>query len=289
MVALEAAGGLPEDESRVLAAHLSSCEGCRGELERLREAAAALAYTVAPLVPPAELRTRLLARVRELGPPALVDESVASGASGVAAAEARGRSKDWGRAPRGLTAWQILWGTPALRYGAASAFVVILALTVGLAATWQQAAQLQAEVRRISESLRDTQREMARESQEMARMREVVEVLSAPESPVVMLAGTEAAPHSRGKLVYDRQAGRAILFVSDLPPAPTGKAYQLWYIVGSNPLPGGVFAPGAKGEAVLRDRIPEGGHDASAFAVTLEPASGVPSPTGGKYLLGAAS
>ncbi|HZI20052.1 MAG TPA: anti-sigma factor [Pyrinomonadaceae bacterium] len=289
MVALEAAGGLRGDESRLLSDHLAACDGCRAELEELRAVAATLAYTVAPVEPSPELRARLLASVRGLRQPAFEGRPAETEEARQPAARPAGRAGDSPGRPTAVSAWRLLWGAPALRYGALATAAAVLVLCVALASAWRQAAELRAEVARMSRSLQEAQFEASRGGEEMARMREAVEFISAAESLVASLNGTDASPLSRAKLVYDEREGRALLFVSGLPPAPPGKAYQLWYVVGDRPLPGGVFTPGAAGEALLRDRIPEGGRAAGAFAVTLEPAGGVSAPTGDKYLLGAAS
>lgn len=77
-----------------------------------------------------------------------------------------------------------------------------------------------------------------------------------------------------------------MLFAYNLPPAPAGKAYQLWFIADlKHPVPGAVFNTDQQGRAVMRDQVPEAGRNASVFAVTLEPAGGVSAPTGEKYLL----
>jgi len=107
---------------------------------------------------------------------------------------------------------------------------------------------------------------------------------------VTALAGTDLATRAHGKFVYDRDTGRAMLMAYDLPPAPAGKAYQLWFIAeGKPPMPGRVFNTGAAGRAEMHEQLPVEARAASVFAVTLEPAGGVAAPTGGKYLLGSAS
>lgn len=110
--------------------------------------------------------------------------------------------------------------------------------------------------------------------------RSLTRFLTAPDTATIMLAGTETTPKSRVKLAYDRHTGRAILFGYDLPPPPEGKAYQMWFIAGGKPLPGRVFEPDATGRGWWSDEVPPEGRDASVFAVTLEPASGVATPTG---------
>lgn len=128
---------------------------------------------------------------------------------------------------------------------------------------------------------------LATTEQQLARERDTAEFLSAPETVTLVLSGTDAAPRARARLAYDRRTGRALLFAYDLPPAPEGKAYQLWCIVGGKPMPGQVFHPDASGRGLLGDEIPAEGRQGSIFAVTIEPASGMPQPTGEMVLKGA--
>ncbi len=120
-------------------------------------------------------------------------------------------------------------------------------------------------------------RELAALRQRMVAEREVIELLRDPATRVVVLAGLEAAPKARGRVVWSEATGGQLV-VSDLPPAPAGKAYELWTIRGGAPRPAGVFQVDRAGEAVVSIPKVEGGVD--VFAVTLEPAAGVPSPTG---------
>ena len=97
------------------------------------------------------------------------------------------------------------------------------------------------------------------------------------------------AQTARAKLVFSDTTGEAILVAAKLPPAPAGKTYQLWYIAGGKPLPGAVFTTDGSGRGELRSSIPLEGRRAEVFAVTLEPAGGLPAPSGEIYLKGPAS
>jgi len=77
------------------------------------------------------------------------------------------------------------------------------------------------------------------------------------------------------------KTGRVMMLASGLPAAPAGKAYQLWFIVGNQKVPGRVFTTDSTGNGDFE------GSDPGCrigwpvfFAVTLEPAGGVKSPTG---------
>jgi anti-sigma factor RsiW len=60
-VALYAMDALDVEEERAFEEHLASCEACREELAKLREATAALAYGAVGPAPPPELKQRILA------------------------------------------------------------------------------------------------------------------------------------------------------------------------------------------------------------------------------------
>lgn len=302
LLALEAAAALAEDERGALLGHLSSCEDCREELRELSDAAASLAYTVAPVLPPADLRAGVLARLRAVDPSevfvdpseVIVDPSeVASGSSG-----ARGRAR---RAPApdapggnargllgGLSLWEILTGRPSLGFGAAFAAAVVVLLGVTSLLLWSQNRTLSAEVARLYDRLRETQGEMASQREQLASARDVSELLSAPGARFAELSGKKPAPQAHAMLAYDRATGRAVIMATGLPPAPAGRAYQLWLIADKKPMPGGTFRTDAEGRARMTDRLPADIGNPT-FAVTLEREGGVPAPEGDVYLLGSAS
>jgi anti-sigma-K factor RskA len=156
----------------------------------------------------------------------------------------------FGRPPR------TLWNT----LGSIAAIVLFAALLVSVIVLWQQ------------------NRQLRRENQ-------FAQLLTTPGSRVAQLSGTDEAAGASAKLAYD-QTGRAFLIADGLPRAPEGKEYQLWYIVDNKPLPGKTFAPDNNGQGTLTDQIPEAARKSAIFAITLEPAGGMRSPTGAIYLRG---
>ena len=66
-LAAYALGALDEAQSRTLEAHLGECSACAEYLHGLWPAVDALATSVPQVEPPAELRERLLATVRDEG------------------------------------------------------------------------------------------------------------------------------------------------------------------------------------------------------------------------------
>jgi anti-sigma-K factor RskA len=79
-----------------------------------------------------------------------------------------------------------------------------------------------------------------------------------------------------GRLVVG-EGGDAVLVVSDVPPVPAGKTYQVWVIDGGKPVSAGLFAPRDGTLAVPVDGRVGGG---SVVAVTVEDEGGATAPTG---------
>ncbi len=118
------------------------------------------------------------------------------------------------------------------------------------------------------------------ESADQAR---TIALLGDPATRVVSLGGLPPSPAAQGRLLWNPHTG-GLLVTADLPPAPAGRAYELWAIAGGKPLPAGVFGVDPTGRASLRIEPIEGVANVDVFAVTLEPAGGVPAPTGQMYL-----
>jgi anti-sigma-K factor RskA len=169
----------------------------------------------------------------------------------------------------------------AQKFGALAASLAFAAVLVSLVALWNQNRAMQAEMARLSRDLQTTQERLKREQ-------EISSMFTASDTRLATLTGTEMAPRAHARLAYNK-SGEAMMIADELPPAPAGKDYQIWFIAEGKPVPGGVFKPDAQGHAEMHDQIPAAGRSAAAFAITLEPQGGTPAPTGEKYLLGAAS
>lgn len=293
---MEAAGALDAKERGALEEHLQTCAECRGELRELSDAAAALVYTVAPVAPPVALRTRILESVRAL------DSQPQTASSQLVAADGPnvlGDGPNARRVPveredaRGLLdrigLWQLLTARPSFGFGALAAALAVIVLGVATYSLWNQTEAMRGEMARLNERLGRSESELAGERAELARARDESELLASPNARVAKLAGKEVAPDARAVIAYDRASGRTVIIASGLPPAPAGKEYQLWLIAGGKPLPGATFKTDAEGRARLSDRLPVGGDEKAAFAVTLEREGGVPAPEGAIYLLSSAS
>jgi anti-sigma-K factor RskA len=292
MLTAHALGALEPEAARELDAHLATCAECRAEFDDWSETAAALAYSVPRAEPSANLRARILQNARTQPQLALSSKSEDNGAvvnDGVASEEGGAmRNASSTSTTASASSTNVLpfappakrrWSAPAI-FGALAAGLAFAALVVSLFVLWQRNHRMQTEMASLQERLNQTQGELA-------RVREQQAPLGSPESQSTLLAGTKVAPRAHAMLAFDKRTGRAMLLAYDLPPAPAGKAYQLWFIADGHVMPGGVFTPDARGHAEVRDQMPAEGLKAPSaiFAVTLEPAGGVVAPTGDKYLL----
>lgn len=248
-LALLALGASSPGESAAAEEHLAGCEACRERLgERLGELAA-LAESVEPEPPPAWVRDELLER--------LAEESTPAGAVPPPAPSAAPRRR---RLLLPLAA-SFLLGALAGALGVRQAFV-------------DDVDRLAARADVLAAERAAAERRVERLAGELAAARSALALTPAREA--ILLAGLPAAPESHGRVFVDRAGGRALFVARGLPVLPDGRTYQLWRIVGGQPRPAGLFGGG---EATL---VVEG-VDATAgevWAVTEEPAGGVPSPTG---------
>ena len=244
LAAVYAVGALDGDDLVRFEAHLAEgCERCVTTLRESEQALARVALAGTPAVPPPAVKTGLRQRV-----------------------VADGRAR---RAPARAS-----WVPWAAATGAVAALAALL--TGGFVASRYEArlGQMARETAAVRERL---QRNEAALREQVAVYRNAVELLRDPATRVFELRGAGPSPEASGRLIWHDTAG-GHLFVANLPPAPAGKAYELWTLGGAAPQAAGTFQVDAAGRAT--HRVQPAGGPSSKFAVTLEPEPGVAAPTG---------
>ena len=287
MLPAAALDALDAPEQRALDAHLPTCAECCTEFAELRAAASMFVHTVAPVAPAPELRARLLEQIKRTPqtPRTSGGAFIAVAPNGAPSAPATTGNAATSVAPNVLPfapparreARGLFGARPLAVFGMLAASVAIAALAISLVMLWSQNRQLRSDLARLAQNLHETQ-------QTLVSVRAERDLLAAPDAHTAELAGTNVATQAHARLTYDANTGRAVLSAAGLPAPPPGKAYQLWFIADGKPLPGGVFTTDAQGRAELREQIPVAGRHAQIFAVTLEPQTGVTTPTGQMYL-----
>jgi len=266
MAAALVLGALAEPDRAALATHVrGGCTRCAERFPELSAGADALLLAVDPVSPPPELRGRIL-RAAGIDVPGTATESAPVLTK---ITEFRPRSRE--------TFYRRL----------ALAACLALALVSWRALVWQRelgaARQLAAEAEAAKAALASEVAELKTTGAEQAAL---LDLLRQPGSGLVTLASLAPAPGASGRVLWDPKAGRGYLWVNALPPEPTDKDYQLWAIIAGKPVSAGVFSVGADGTAVIPlldiGREPQ----VAVFAITLEPAGGVPQPTGQMVLAG---
>ncbi len=249
MIPAHALSALDAEEARAMNQHLSECVECRNELADWENTAAALSLAADPVEPSPEVRNRIMSAIRT-----------------------DGSAEKVLKFPERRSIW-----TSFGSLGAIAAAVLFIGLIVWIVMLWQQNRAMRNDMQSLASQMKSMQ-------QEIDRNNEFVKLLSTPGTKMTELAGTAQASGAIATIAYNKK-GHAMLMASGLPPAPQGKEYQLWFIVGSNaPMPGKAFAPDDKGRGTLTDQVPEEAMESAVFAITLEPAGGLPAPTGAIYL-----
>jgi anti-sigma-K factor RskA len=290
-----ALGALDSDELTAFETHLAAgCPVCERHILTTREALTLLPHALTSVAPPSHVRERLL-------------EQIATEAARPQPAMHLPR-RWWMMAASVLAAAGLLLALSYRFYQTRQELQHAQGVASALRAELQQreadlqaerrellratelVATLQAELAKREETLeaerRDLQRLVATLQSEREERDETLRLLSTPQVRLVQLAGLAASPSASAQLLWNPAGQTGLLLTSGLPQIPRDKVYELWAIAGKEPAPAGLFEVDGAGRAFLRLPPLPRGKRFTKFAVTLEPAGGVPKPTGPTHLLG---
>jgi anti-sigma-K factor RskA len=294
--ALDALDG---DELTAFERHLTAgCPTCERHILTTREALTLLPRALPPVAPPADVKERLLAQI-------------AAEPSGPQPVARLPRRRWWTVGASALAAacllialgYQLYLARQELQrvHGVVSALRAELdqrdaALQIErreLQLAAERVTALQAELAKREDTLEAERRELRRIERAVATMEselnernETLRALSTPQVRLVRLAGLAASPAASAQLLWNPADRTGLLLTTGLPQTPGDKVYELWAIAGNEPVPAGIFAVDAAGHAFLRLPPLPRTRRFDKFAVTVEPAGGVPKPTGAMHLLG---
>lgn len=247
-----ALGILSAEDRQAFERHLPLCEECQRAVRDARVVGLALGQSVEMIEPPPQLRSRVLAA-------ATMTPQV-----GTSRATSASATLPW-------------WLTAAAS---------IAAIVFGLQ-WWNAERKLE-----LAESaLQSVQQQLATAASQMAsaravadRAQEQLDIVGAGDVVLVSLAGQAPAPSAAGRVYWSRSRGLSFA-ATNLPPLAEGRVYQLWLVTDGAPVSAALITPDGGGAA--RALVPGlGSIEPKAFAVTIEPAGGVPAPTGAMFLLG---
>lgn len=120
--------------------------------------------------------------------------------------------------------------------------------------------------------------ELSGQASELARLNEAFAILNGPDTTEASFGQGQPRP-PRGRVFLSPGHG-VLLVASNLPPAPSGRTYEMWIIPkGGNPVPAGLFQSQTDGSAMHVQPGSVNVQTTGAVAVTLENAGGAPQPT----------
>lgn len=148
------------------------------------------------------------------------------------------------------------------------------------------------ELRAVVEQQRGVAEASAREATQLrealSRQRQAIEVLSTPELQLGQLRQAKRGVPTQGHVIWNERKKTWLFYAFGLPQPPEGKEYQVWFMTErEGPVSAGLFVPDQTGTgSVLATSPAKLSGKITAAAVTLEPAGGLPKPSGEMYLRG---
>ncbi|MFN8517886.1 MAG: anti-sigma factor [Chloroflexota bacterium] len=268
MAALGVLDMLTAAEAAQVQAHLDACEQPHADVQRAAEAAGALASSVDPVVPPTDLRARLMAAIASTPqvPDRLMGDDVASAPPAVGAhtRSAPPVTPFPAAAPVPETANVVPFEQPGrptrparVAWIGLAAAAVIALLLGGWGLSLQQ--------------------QLTTNDQQLALVRQAIAAAADPTSRVATLTGTDAGAGVSGMAIVPA-SGTGYIMLQGLPALSGGQVYQAWYLAEGVPTSAGLMPPASSGVAVMAGLDPVAGTD--TIALTVEPAGGVEAPTG---------
>lgn len=255
---LYALGVLEGDEKKAIESHMAACSDCARKLAQARGRMAMLSFDAPRVDPSPRVKELLLARVRA------EEEGKAPSASSAS------RQASVVRAGGVFGRW---WAAVLVPAGVALALVAIF--------LWTQNERLNGE-------LADERQALAALQHELEDARHAADLLAARDTMVVPLTPMPGMPKGTGRVTCNARMGM-LMYDGSLDPAPADKSYQLWLVpIEGDPINAGVFNSKTGKVDHWMMQLPPG-VTPKAFAVTLEPAGGMPHPTGPKVLVGTIS
>lgn len=239
---------LDPEAARAFEAMLATDPELQALTESLRETAAALAHDAPRQLPPPELRERILSRIRA--------EAQAMTSSPVTPASTSPMPP----------ATQARGGSSKIPWTIAACFVI------STGALWLERGALQKDRDALLSEIGDL-----RNRDNLSKVK--IAALSAQ---------VEAYAKATAVIVWDPEKQRGIIKLANVPKPEPGKDYQLWVIDPKypNPVNGGLVPVNADGIARVAFQPDKPISKADNFAISVEPAGGVPVATGPIVLLG---
>lgn len=276
LAALYALGALSQFEARAFDVHLrEGCPACDFELKQFDEVVGLLGAAAEPVAPSGYVRDLLAMRIQREP-----SEAPTPAASVIPFPEQPVVSQPPARASSTVV-------RPWLPWAVAAAFLLAFVFSFTAWRTSRSAMQAQLDQNRESTSaVLDENAELKqRLSNTSTELEQINSVLTSASWHVIPLKGQEPAPDSSATVYWDVQGNRWVV-TADLPPAPEGKVYQLWFVTSQAKISAGLIHPDRAGHGFIALQFPPDIGPLAAAAITLEPEGGSEQPTTAIYVMG---
>ncbi|MDO5743680.1 MAG: anti-sigma factor [Micrococcaceae bacterium] len=263
-----ALNAIDDAEREELLLQAESSPGVREELEAMRETAALLGLTTAPVQPPASVKTNIMAAIRNTPqlPPLETEQAQAAADNAPTGAQLPGSDID-SPADRSGGAVSVaepsesmpVPAKPQRRMFALAAGVLLVAAGALGGVVVNQHSQQQ----ELEEQLAALNTKQA----------ELTQILTAAD---VQSKTQKMGDGARVTLAYSAAEGMMAVTTSGMPALPSDKGYELWLISSDGAVPAGMVDGSQADGMVLVSGSMDG---VTHFGITVEPASGSPAPT----------
>ena len=276
LAALYALGVMTQHEARSFEIHLQEpCQICETELRRFEHTVANMGFAVEEIPSPEFMRDLLLARIEreeQTAPPKIPTESP--------------NKKDAPDEPIFNRPARDIFTQPEQKNRSVFPWLLVIALAVIailVFSAWESSRKdvrrLQAEISTAQAGTDNLQKELNLHQTKAESLEEILAMAGTQGVRTVHLKGQPATPANTGTILWDPKQGQSI-FLGSFLPAPSGKAYQLWFSSPVAKVSIGLLTADADGRIFMTLSTPKDLNNAVSAIVTLEPSQGSPAPTG---------
>ena len=282
LAALFSLGALTQHEARSFEAHLlEGCQVCEKEYNKFKHITAEIGFTVNETAVPDYIRERILARIEPVDSENVPEQTPESEPEEEEAAAKTLLSP----APRPVLT-QISSKRMNIFPWVLAAILAVAAALIFYAYHTEQAAndRLESELDTIRSEKQNLELSLEEQRSWEGDLQQIISTVSKPETHILHLAGYDKAPTASGAILWDVQENKCLIF-GYMPPVPSGKSYQLWYMTTREDIPSGMFRPDPDGRIYRWFPIPESITSMTMY-ITLEPEGGSKHPTLPWYAIG---
>jgi anti-sigma-K factor RskA len=241
-----ALGELSERERAAVEKNLAQYPELREELARVEETQERLLMEAA-VAPKASIKANLFAQIDKTAPPE----------AKVVAISASAATRIW-------------------KYAVAASVTIALIASFQAYYYWNKWRASETSLTELTALNQRTAEDYNRVNQHLDKMEnDLKNVVNNPAFKRVAMMGTPNAPQSMAYVYWNESSKEVYVSIQSLKQLSKDNQYQLWAIIDGKPVDAGVFDSNTAGLLKMKD-IASG---AAAFAVTIEPRGGKPTPT----------